>query len=131
PARCGAMFSVARWARSLGPGPPGLAAATFRRSLGAVCPRPGTCRGTIAKPADVAATLVTNFRLDILPMVRVSNYLDCQTADDTSCFRLHSRKGGPAVRRPWFGFLLLIAAASALAAQAPRERALFDGKTTG
>jgi len=34
------------------------------------------------------------------------------------------------VRRPWFGFLLLIAAASTLAAQAPRERALFDGKTT-
>jgi len=34
------------------------------------------------------------------------------------------------VRRQWFGFLLLIAASSTLAAQAPRERALFDGKTT-
>jgi len=32
-------------------------------------PRPSTCRGTIAKPADVAATWDTNLRLEILAIV--------------------------------------------------------------
>src|SRR5205809_7236839 len=38
--------------------------ATLTRSLGAVRPRPRTCRGTIMKPAVAAATVVTKSRRD-------------------------------------------------------------------
>ena len=60
------MFSEARLTRLLRPWPPTPHAATFSVSLGAVKPRPSTCLGTMAKPADVAATLRTNRRLEIL-----------------------------------------------------------------
>ena len=41
---------------------------------GAVYPFPSTCRGTMAKPAPVTATLVTNDRLDIsdIPCLHLS-----------------------------------------------------------
>src|SRR5581483_6001326 len=51
-------------------------AATLKRSLGAVWPRPSTWRGTIANPAVVAATLPTNWRLEILAIIHVSTRLD-------------------------------------------------------
>ena len=52
--------------------PPTPTAAMFSVSLGAVKPRPSTWRGTMAKPADVTATLVTNVRREIFAIV-VSN----------------------------------------------------------
>src|SRR6476661_1006445 len=60
------MFSVAGFTRSERPCPPTPTAATLKRSLGAVCPRPSTCRGTIAKPAPVSATSETKSRRVIL-----------------------------------------------------------------
>src|SRR4051812_32038510 len=63
------MFSDARLTRLVRPMPPTPTAATFNRSLGAVKPLPSTWRGTIAKPADVAATLVTNRRLEMWAMM--------------------------------------------------------------
>src|SRR5262245_12263818 len=56
------MFSVARLTRLERPCPPTPTAATLRRSLGAVWPRPSTWRGTIAKPAPVSATSETKSR---------------------------------------------------------------------
>src|SRR5262249_51515895 len=59
-------FSVARFTRLVRPWPPTPTAAMFRRSLGAVKPRPITDRGTIVKPATTMATFRINFRLDSL-----------------------------------------------------------------
>src|SRR6185295_19143517 len=89
------MFSEARLTRLLRPMPPTPTAATFSRSLGAVRPRPSTCRGTMAKPADVAATRDTNLRLEILAIVISPIALTDKHSDDTPepslviCGRLH------------------------------------------
>jgi hypothetical protein len=56
--------------------PPTPTAATFKVSLGAVKPRPSTCRGTIMKPADATETCSTKRRREILAIVHVSNCLD-------------------------------------------------------
>src|ERR1700704_3057513 len=77
------MFSEARFTMLLRPWPPTPTAATFSLSLGAVKPRPSTCRGTMAKPADVAATRDTNLRLEILAIVMSPIALTDKHSDDT------------------------------------------------
>src|SRR6476659_9227314 len=51
------------------PMPPMPTVATLRVSLGAWKPRPSTWRGTIVRPAPVAATVVTNFRREMSVMI--------------------------------------------------------------
>src|SRR5882762_1491260 len=124
------MFSVARLTRSLRPCPPTPTAATFSRSLGAVWPRPSTWRGTMAKPAEVAATLDTKLRLDIRAIFFVSNGLTDRQPNDTPVSSFTSVQREDGMRRSIFGVTVLILAGAAIAAQSSRERSLFDGKTT-
>src|SRR5437588_11820828 len=94
------MFWLERLIRLLRPMPPTPTAAIFSVSLGAVRPRPSTCRGTMAKPADVAATLDTKLRLEIRAMISLQLVLTDRQPDDTPCHRLHRCKGGTGCAGP-------------------------------
>src|SRR6266545_5977702 len=77
-------FWLDRLIRLARPMPPTPTPAMLSVSLGAVNPRPRTCRGTIAKPAVGRPTLLTNFRRDgsagllIALLVRLISILGCE-----------------------------------------------------
>ncbi len=60
------LLSRPRLSRLVRPMPPTPMPAMFSRSLGATNPLPSTCRGTMVTAAVVAATFVTNLRLEII-----------------------------------------------------------------
>src|SRR6185295_8822790 len=86
--------SVARLTRLERPWPPTPTAATLKRSLGGVCPRPRTWRGTIAIPAPVSATSDTKSRRVIFFVIGSSVRLKPDTtAYGSRTLRRRSRRG--------------------------------------
>ena len=79
--------------------PPTPTPAMFSRSLGAVKPRPSTCRGTMVTAAVVAATFVTNSRLEIIGWsLRLPTRGECYRTNRPHRLKLQSRPAMQIIR---------------------------------